>query len=105
MKKILLIKCAVITLLGLTSITYADLYTQRWQSDTVNVDIVKIDQPQNLRLYLNDNQTHQPLGKFKAVAKQLKACEKLLFAMNAGMYHADYSAVGLYIEAAQQQQN
>ncbi|MCG2607365.1 phosphodiester glycosidase family protein [Acinetobacter sp. SM34] len=104
MKKILLIKCAVITLLGLTSITYADLYTHRWQSDTVNVDIVKIDQPQNLRLYLNDNQTHQPLGKFKAVAKQLKACEKLLFAMNAGMYHADYSAVGLYIEAAQQQQ-
>ena len=104
MKKILLIKCAVITLIGLNHVTYAELYTQRWQSDTVDVDIVKIDQPQNLRLFLNDRQTHQPLGKFKAVAKQLKACEKLLFAMNAGMYHADYSAVGLYIEAARQQQ-
>jgi uncharacterized protein YigE (DUF2233 family) len=103
MKKILLIKCAVITLLSLTSITYAELYTRRWQTDIVDVDIVKIDQPQNLRLFLNDRQTHQPLGKFKAVAKQLKACEKLLFAMNAGMYHADYSPVGLYIEAARQQ--
>lgn len=103
MKKILLIKCAVITLIGLNYVTYAELYTQRWQSDTVDVDIVKIDQPQNLRLYLNDRQTHQPLGKFKAVAKQLKACEKLLFAMNAGMYHADYSPAGLYIEASRQQ--
>ena len=103
MKKILLIKCAVITLLSLTSITYAELYTRRWQTDIVDVDIVQIDQPQNLRLFLNDRQTHQPLGKFKAVAKQLKACEKLLFAMNAGMYHADYAPVGLYIEAAQQQ--
>lgn len=69
MKKILLIKCAVITLIGLNHVTYAELYTQRWQSDTVDVDIVKIDQPQNLCLFLNDRQTHQPLGKFKAVAK------------------------------------
>ncbi|MFH7766557.1 phosphodiester glycosidase family protein [Acinetobacter sp. BSP-28] len=71
---------------------------------TVDVDIVQIDQPQNLRLFLNDSQTHQPLRKFKAVAEQLKPCEKLLFAMNAGMYHTDYSPVGLYIEASQQQQ-
>lgn len=104
MKKILLIKCAVITLIGLNHVTYADLHPRRWQTDIVDVDIIQIDQPQNLRLFLNDRQTHQPLGKFKAVAKQLKACEKLLFAMNAGMYHADYSPVGLYIEASRQQQ-
>ncbi|MDN5510736.1 phosphodiester glycosidase family protein [Acinetobacter sp.] len=104
MKKVLLIKSVVIALLSTNSITYADLHIQRWQNKGVDVDVVKIDQPQNLRLFLNDNQTHQSLGKFKAVAKQLKPCEKLLFAMNAGMYHADYAPVGLYVEAAQQQQ-
>lgn len=104
MKKVLLIKCAVIALLSFTNLTYADLHIQRWQNEGVDVDVVKIDQPQNLRLFLNDNQTHQPLAKFQAVAKQLKPCEKLLFAMNAGMYHADYSPVGLYIEASRQQQ-
>ena len=104
MKKVLLIKCAVIALLSFTKLTYADLHIQGWQNEEVDVDVVKIDQPQNLRLFLNDNQTHQPLHKFKAVAKQLKPCEKLLFAMNAGMYHADYSPVGLYIEASRQQQ-
>jgi uncharacterized protein YigE (DUF2233 family) len=104
MKKVLLIKSVVIALLSTNSITYADLHIQRWQNKGVDVDVVKIDQPQNLRLFLNDNQTHQSLRKFKAVAKQLKPCEKLLFAMNAGMYHADYAPVGLYIEASQQRQ-
>lgn len=104
MKKVLLIKSVVIALLSTNSITYADLHIQRWQNKGVDVDVVKIDQPQNLRLFLKDHQTQQPLRKFKAVAKQLKPCEKLLFAMNAGMYHTDYSPVGLYVEAAQQQQ-
>ncbi len=104
MKKVCLIKCAVAILLGFPHLTYAGFHTQRWQNEGMDVDVVNIDQPQNLRLFLNDHRTGQPLVKFKAMAKQLQPCEKLQFAMNAGMYHADYSPVGLYIEASRQQQ-
>ena len=38
----------------------------------------------------------QVLGDFTAVRRTLGAGEVLGFAMNAGMYHADYSPVGLY---------
>ncbi|MEJ2898895.1 phosphodiester glycosidase family protein [Acinetobacter sp. NS-4] len=104
MKSSVFFKCVVVAVFSFNSICYAQIESSHFQNDVLDVDIVKIDQPQNLHLFLNDRQTHQPLRKFKAVAKQLKPCEKLLFAMNAGMYHADYSAVGLYIEAARQQQ-
>ncbi|OTG77088.1 hypothetical protein B9T26_00455 [Acinetobacter sp. ANC 4169] len=104
MKSSVFFKSVAVAVFCFNSISYAQVESKHFQNDVLDVDIVKIDQPQNLRLFLNDAKTHQPLRKFKAVAKQLKACEKLLFAMNAGMYHADYSAVGLYIEASQQQQ-
>ena len=56
-----------------------------------------------LSLKLNDDQG-KALGYFAAWQKQLSQCEELLFAMNAGMYHSDYTAVGLYIEKYQQLQ-
>jgi uncharacterized protein YigE (DUF2233 family) len=40
----------------------------------------------------------QPLGAFEAVAASLKPGEKLVFAMNAGMYDLRNAPVGLYIE-------
>ncbi|CAB1212553.1 phosphodiester glycosidase family protein [Acinetobacter bouvetii] len=104
MKRKLLIKCAVVALLGFSGIVHAAVYPQHWQGEVLDVDVIKVDQPQNLRLFLMHSQTHQPLRKFSAIQQQLKSCEKLSFAMNAGMFHADYSPVGLYVEAAQQKQ-
>lgn len=40
----------------------------------------------------------EPLGSFAAVQATLKANEKLVFAMNGGMYDAANAPVGLYIE-------
>ncbi|WP_291370881.1 MULTISPECIES: phosphodiester glycosidase family protein [unclassified Acinetobacter] len=97
-------KYVLVIVISFTQLGHADIHSQHWQNEVLDVDIVKIDQPQNLRLFLKDRQTNKPLRKFKAVGKQLKACEKLLFAMNAGMYHADYAPVGLYVEASRQQQ-
>lgn len=53
----------------------------------------------DLRLFLNHPDSHTPLGGFAAI-EQLLATEgkTLAFAMNAGMYHADRSPVGLYVE-------
>ena len=98
------LKYAVIFVLNLASVSYAEVYSEHWQRDAFKVDVVKITQPENLRLFLKEAKTNQPQHKFDAVQKQLKSCEKLLFAMNAGMDHSDYSAVGLYIESSQQKQ-
>jgi uncharacterized protein YigE (DUF2233 family) len=40
----------------------------------------------------------EPLGSFEAAAATLKPGEKLIFAMNAGMYDPDHTPVGLYVE-------
>lgn len=57
----------------------------------------------DLRLFLNNAKTGTPLGSFGAIDDTLKAEGKaLVFAMNAGMYHADRSPVGLYVEAGQE---
>lgn len=51
-----------------------------------------------IRLFLN-GADGKPYGHFNFVQDVLKAKgEKLLFAMNAGMYHEDRSPVGLYVE-------
>lgn len=45
------------------------------------------------------NQNGKPFKRFHNIESALKNMdETLAFAMNAGMYHADYSAVGLYVE-------
>lgn len=40
----------------------------------------------------------EPLGSFEAAATTLKDGERLVFAMNAGMYDANRAPVGLYVE-------
>jgi uncharacterized protein YigE (DUF2233 family) len=56
----------------------------------------------NLRLFLRDS-SGAPLKTFDAVNRFLEpANEKLLFAMNAGMYHADFSPVGLCVNAGRE---
>ena len=49
-----------------------------------------------ISLHLRDN-TGSILGHFGAL-RETRQDAQLLFAMNAGMYHADHSPVGLYIE-------
>ncbi len=52
----------------------------------------------DVRLYLNDTGGH-PYSDFSALARDLKAKgRELMFAMNGGMYEADLSPVGLYVE-------
>jgi len=52
---------------------------------------------EHLQLFLRDP-GGAPFQYFKALGKHLQGRgEQLLFAMNAGMYHPDYSPVGLYV--------
>ncbi len=52
----------------------------------------------DIRLFLNDD-TGAPYGDFGPLAGALeRQGERLLFAMNAGMYHKDRAPVGLYLE-------
>ncbi len=54
---------------------------------------------EDLRLFLRDPDTGQPLASFGNVDDRLRAESRaLVFAMNAGMYHTDRRPVGLYIE-------
>lgn len=56
----------------------------------------------HIRLFLNDAEG-KPYKYFRNIQKELATRgETLAFAMNAGMYHADYSAVGLYVENGRQ---
>jgi len=66
------------------------------QSFTVcTVDATSAD----LRLFLRDAATDRPLASFGNVAERLEAAgERLVFAMNAGMYHSDRRPVGHYVE-------
>ena len=52
----------------------------------------------SLRLFLRDVEGGI-IGNFSRLTEVLaERGERLVFAMNAGMYHEDYSPVGLYIE-------
>jgi uncharacterized protein YigE (DUF2233 family) len=51
---------------------------------------------EHLRLFSQDP-AGKPLNSFKRVTESLKPHEQLAFAMNAGMYREDYSAVGLLV--------
>lgn len=52
---------------------------------------------EHLQLFLNDEQGH-PFKRLELVAAAVgKRGQRLAFAMNAGMYHPDYSPVGLFV--------
>jgi len=58
-----------------------------------------------IRTYLNDD-NDKPYGSFAALSNALAAKNKTLsFAMNGGMYKADRSAAGLYVEGWEQKQS
>ncbi|MEQ9694421.1 phosphodiester glycosidase family protein [Shimia sp. SDUM112013] len=59
--------------------------------------VCEADASEDIRLFLR-NEEGSILGQFSTVNASLPPEERLVFAMNAGMYHADRSPVGLYIE-------
>jgi uncharacterized protein YigE (DUF2233 family) len=67
------------------------------------VTVCKVMAGADLRLFLND-EDGRALGTFGRVdAKLADEGKRLVFAMNAGMYHRDRRPVGLYIENARTQ--
>ncbi len=83
-------------LVAMTLPALADICeTQQFEGVRYAVCTVTGDQQDRLRLWLDDADGH-PLGEFRAVRQRLAPGEVLDFAMNAGMYHADLSPVGLF---------
>ncbi|MBJ9985167.1 phosphodiester glycosidase family protein [Acinetobacter sp. S40] len=78
-----------------------DYQRVQFTRDGADVDVIQVKNLSKLQLFLND-QAHQPLLRFENIKKQIRACQTLDFAMNGGMYHPDYTPVGLYIENNQQ---
>ena len=67
----------------------------------VAIDVIKVEKLADLRLFLNNSGGHA-YQSFAAVRGELPACERMLFGMNAGMYHANYQPVGLYVAQGKQ---
>lgn len=65
-----------------------------------NFTVCRVDPSRvELRLFLNDPETGKPLGSFSNLeALVSREGRKLIFAMNAGMYHQDRRPVGHYVE-------
>ncbi len=78
--------------------TYREIHSQLG----VDAIVIQVSDLSKLSLALNDPDTLKKYGSFSALQNSLPACQHLVFAMNAGMYHRDREPVGLYIEANQQ---
>lgn len=88
------------------SISFAQAHPkiQSWRSEKpIQAAVVEVRDLKNLGLYLYDIK-HSPYLSFTQLNAALrKKCRNMQFAMNAGMFQADYSPVGLYIENGIQQ--
>lgn len=86
---------AIGCLIALTLPAVADICerTEFEGTDYVLCTLTAEQEPQ-LRLWFDDD-SGKPLKNFDRVRAQLPAGEALGFAMNAGMYHRDFSPVGL----------
>ena len=88
------------TALILTACSYTETNYQKIKFNNLEFDVVRVTKLSNLELFLN-NSNQQVYGSFDHIQQGLKPCEELAFAMNAGMYHPNYQAVGLHIENGQ----
>lgn len=71
--------------------------TRDFEGKGYAVCTVPAAQEPNLRLWLNGSDGRL-LGDFSSIRTTLTHGEALAFAMNAGMFHSDYSPVGLLIQ-------
>jgi uncharacterized protein YigE (DUF2233 family) len=71
-------------------------------SDEKNYLVCAYPRGADIRTFFADPEG-EPLGTFTSVSDALATRgEKLVFAMNAGMYHPDFKPVGLYVEGGVQ---
>lgn len=75
------------------------LSAQLCQAADARFTVVTVDPArQDLRLFLND-EAGQPFNSFARLQEWLKARkQRLMFAVNAGMYHPGFAPVGLHVE-------
>lgn len=93
---------AALTVLSWANSVHAVEFTSVEAAGT-HFTVGKVDvKKEVLGLYLQDDK-HQPFKRFSNLAAYVHARgHKLVFAMNAGMYHGDFSPVGLFISEASQ---
>lgn len=86
---------AMMMLMCSLNIAWAIQYEQRqWQG--IQFSVIKVTDLSGLSLKLNQR-NDTPFLTFDAIQAAQPHC-RIDFAMNAGMFHADFSPVGLYIE-------
>ncbi|EEY77959.1 hypothetical protein HMPREF0012_00828 [Acinetobacter calcoaceticus RUH2202] len=79
---------------------YAIEHQQVKTAEGDQYDVVTISNLKQLRLFLKNSNNQQYYKSFNNVQEHLEQCERLSFAMNAGMFHPGFSPVGLYVERA-----
>ncbi|NUF21981.1 phosphodiester glycosidase family protein [Acinetobacter oleivorans] len=79
---------------------YAIEHQQLKTAEGDQYDVIAISNLKQLRLFLKNSTNQQYYKSFNNIQKNLKRCEYLSFAMNAGMFHPGFSPVGLYVEQA-----
>lgn len=90
-----------LTLYGLLiQSVYAIEHQQVKTAEGDDYDVVSISDLKQLRLFLKSSNNKQYYKSFNNIQEHLKQCERLSFAMNAGMFHPGFSPVGLYVEKA-----
>ncbi|SHI44331.1 Uncharacterized protein YigE, DUF2233 family [Shimia gijangensis] len=89
---------AILTALGALATEAQAVECRDFEHDKNRYTLCEVDTTQeDLRLFLRDDKA-MPIGQFSAINTRLPDGQSLAFAMNAGMYHADRSPVGLYVE-------
>ncbi len=89
----------------LSMYSVAELHAAQYQSihvDQITYDVIKVEKLDQLELFLKDKNSVRNYQSFSGLQANLPVCTQMSFAMNAGMYHADFRPVGLYVEHAKQ---
>lgn len=94
-----LLVCLVLLLLPAHAVEFSTAEINGKQVTVCRVNVKK----EHLELFHRD-ETGQPIKRFEKLAPWVeKQGRKLVFAMNAGMYHGDFSAVGLFVSGGKEQ--
>ena len=91
-----LITMLISSLMSMSQFAQVTSYTRQYND--LNYTVVEVHDLSKLRLLLNKKNDQTPVNYFSQIPTQLNTCEKMLFAMNAGMFHYTFHPVGLYIE-------
>ena len=91
-----LITMLISSLMSMSQFAQVTSYTRQYND--LNYTVVEVHDLSKLRLLLNKKNDQTPVNYFSQIPTQLKTCEQMVFAMNAGMFHYTFHPVGLYIE-------